>query len=71
MNIPQPSDQIEPIPQAIPTDSDGMVFCLVNMFRVLKSKEFPLCASIGLSPRKRPAGTSILPADYEGGLPRN
>jgi hypothetical protein len=44
MKIPQPSDPIEPIPQAIPTDSDGMVFCLVNMFRVLtaeKSKEFP------------------------------
>jgi hypothetical protein len=34
LNIPQPSDLIEPIPQAIPTDSDGMVFCLVNMFRV-------------------------------------
>jgi hypothetical protein len=51
VNIPQSSDPIEPIPQAIPTDSDGMVFCLVNMYRVLaatKSKEFPLCASIGL-----------------------
>jgi hypothetical protein len=38
LNIPQPSDPIEPIPQAIPTDSDGMVWCLVNMYRVLEVK---------------------------------
>jgi hypothetical protein len=33
MKIPQPSDPVQPIPQAIPTGIDGFVFCLVNCFR--------------------------------------